>query len=96
MAEWDAQGGAGLGDHGREDRVSLQGVGPVFFAGVHVGFAGVAGGVDQEIRLGPAEKLCQQIEPGIIQPAARRRLKRDAPLLQRPGKGLADVAGASQ
>ncbi len=40
--------GAGLGDDAGQDGVAHQALALVEFAGVHVGFAGVAGGADEK------------------------------------------------
>jgi hypothetical protein len=45
---------------GGKQGVALQGVGPVLLAGIHVGFAGVAGRVDQKFRLGLAQKSARR------------------------------------
>ena len=49
MSPGQVQPLADLGDHPREDGVAQQTVCFVVFTGIHVGFAGIAGGIDEKI-----------------------------------------------
>ena len=66
--------------------LSEQRVRPVDFAGIHIGFAGVTGRVDQEIRLGAAQQVRQHLKPGVVGLGAGRGVKRDAARGQFPRK----------
>jgi len=59
VAPGDAGGGAGLGDPAGEDGVAEEALGLVQLAGVDVGLAGVAGGVDQEVGLLASQEIGQ-------------------------------------
>jgi len=89
MAPRDVGGVAGVGNGQRQQRIALQRIGARGFAGVHVRFAGVTGGVDEKIGFGFAQTIEQHIEPGIIDLAAREGGERAAALLQRREEGLA-------
>jgi len=92
----DAGGGAGVGNRLWQQGVALEGVGPGSFAGIHVGFAGVAGGVQDEGGAGVTQQLEQHFEPGVIHVLAGKGGEGLVTLVQGLGKGLADITGGAE
>ena len=82
---------AGMGDGLREKRVARQRVRFGIFAGVHVGFAGVAGRTNEKARLGFAQKLQQEIIARVIEFFARERGKGLLALAQGLRESLPDI-----
>jgi hypothetical protein len=66
------------------------------FAGIDIGFAGVAGGVDEKIRLGPSQKLEQVIGTCVVHFTARERFEGISAFVQCADEGLADIAGSAE
>ena len=85
-----------MGDSRGEERVASQRARLVEFAGVHVWLAGVAGGVDNELRFLLAEKFQQHVEARVVNVLARERGEVAAALLEFVGKSLADVTGGAE
>ena len=73
MAPRNARRRAGLRDRLRKQRVALQRVRLVQFAGVHVRLARVTGGIDDEFRLFRLEKFQQHVKTRVIHLLARQR-----------------------
>ena len=67
MAPRDAGIGAGRGDGARQDGVAHDAIRLVQFAGVDVGLAGVAGGVDEEFRPVPAQRGGELGGAGVVE-----------------------------
>ena len=67
MAPRHAGVGAGLGDEAGEDAIAEQALGFVQFAGVDVGLAGVARGVDQKLGLVAAQQLRECGRVGVVE-----------------------------
>ena len=96
VAPGDAGLGAGLGDGAGEHGVAHQALRLVELTGVDVGFAGVAGGVDQELRLLATEQARQRGPVGVVKVspadiAEGQALAREQRLVCR-----ANVTGASK
>jgi len=96
MAPRHAGGGAGLGDAAGENGVAEEALRLVQLAGVDVGLAGVAGGVDQE--LGPVrlERGGQLGDVGVVEVRAPQVAERDALAGEQRLIGLAHVTGATE
>jgi hypothetical protein len=50
MSPGNTRRGAGLRDFARQDGIAKETLRLVQFAGIHIGFAGVASGVDEKLR----------------------------------------------
>ena len=74
MAPRNAGGRASLGDGLRQEGVALQGVGAGGFAGIHVGLAGVSGGIDHKSGPRALQMFEQNLEAGVISLCARESL----------------------
>lgn len=72
MAPWRAGFPAGLAQPTRQHGIGKEAVCLVVLAGVHVGLAGVAGGIDQELRLCIGQQIGQAPRVGIIDFLARQ------------------------
>lgn len=96
MAPRHAGGGAGLGDAAGEDGVAVEALGLVELAGVDVGFAGIAGGVDEEGGLVGAESGGEDRGVGVVHLGALEVAEGDALLREEDLISLADVAGTAE
>ena len=92
----DASVGAGGGDDARKDAVAEEAFRAVEFAGVDVGLAGVAGGVDE--KLGPVaeEGVAEGGGVGVIHVGAAQIAKGDAFAREQRLISLADVTGTTE
>jgi hypothetical protein len=96
MAPRHASRRAGVGDGLGQKGIASERADLVQLAGVHVWLAGVAGGVDDELRLFRAEKIQQQVKARVIQFAPRERNERPLPPFKVARKRLADVTGTAE
>ena len=96
MAPRDAGGGACGRDAAGDDSVAEEALGLVQLAGVDVGLAGVAGGVDQEIGFLAAEQSGERGGVGVVEFGPAQRSERDAPALQQGLIGRANVTGTAE
>ena len=96
MAPRNAGGGARFGDAPGEDGVAVEAFGFVELAGVDVGLAGVAGGVDQEGGLIGAKGGGERRGIGVINLGALEVTERDTLLREKRLVSLANVAGTAE
>ena len=91
MAPRHAGVGAGRGDGAGQDGVAGQALGLVQFAGVDVGLAGVAGGVDEEGRFLAAEQFRQRGPVGVVKVGPPHVAEGQAPAREQRLVGRTDV-----
>ena len=87
---------AGLANNTRENGVAEQALTLVQFTGIHIGFAGIAGTVDQKSRFRLTEQSSQYIQLRVIVLRTAQIAKRDAVACQVTRKGRADVARSAK
>jgi len=97
MSPGDLECRAGMSHDARQHGIAEQRFGPGGLAGVDIGLAGVAGGMDDERRTRLPEMVQQEPELAVIDLAPAERGRGDAPVLELGGERLADIpAGAEQ
>ncbi len=96
MAPRHARVGTRLGDRAGKDAVAHEALGFVQFAGVDVGLAGVAGGVDQENRLLPTKEVGERDLIGIVKISPADVAEGQAFALKQCLISRADITGASE
>ena len=96
VAPGDAGFGAGLGDEAGEDGVAEEALGFVKFAGVDVGLAGVAGGVDEELGFVGLERGGEDGGVGVVHIRAAEIAEGNVFAGEEGLVCLADVAGAAE
>ena len=87
---------AGLGDAARQDGVAHQALALVELAGVHIGLAGVAGGVDQELRAVAAQGGGEQGRGAVVELRPAQVAEGDALPGQQGLISLSDIAGTAE
>jgi hypothetical protein len=96
VAPRHTDGGAGLGDAAGKDGVAVEALGFVELAGVDVGLAGIAGGVDEEGGLVGAEGGGEDRGVGVVDLGALEIAEGNALLREEDLISLADVAGTAE
>ena len=96
MAPGHAGVGAGLRDEAGQDGVAHEAFALVQLAGVDVGLAGVAGGVDEEFRPVAAQGGGEDRRAGVVELRAAQVAEGDALAREQRLVGLADVTGTSE
>jgi hypothetical protein len=96
MSPGNARLGTSFSDDSREHSVAEEALRLLLLAGVHVGLAGVASGVDQ--KLGPigAERGGEHGHVGVIEFGAAEVFEGDVFSTQEGLIGLADIAGTAE